>query len=53
MTGASSWSRQLAPLMPRVVTGRPGAADRQVINGIVYKMRTGISWRGLPERHGP
>ncbi|GAA1708104.1 hypothetical protein GCM10009680_56140 [Streptomyces yatensis] len=27
--------------------------DRQVINGMVYKIRTGISWRDLPERNGP
>ncbi|MGX1249635.1 transposase [Streptomyces ambofaciens] len=27
--------------------------DRQVINGIVYKIRTGVSWRDLPERYGP
>jgi transposase len=26
--------------------------DRQVINGMVYKIRTGISWRDLPERYG-
>jgi len=28
-------------------------SDRQVINGMVYKIRTGISWRDLPERYGP
>ncbi|AQW48372.1 hypothetical protein SHXM_01835 [Streptomyces hygroscopicus] len=28
-------------------------ADRQVINGMVYKIRTGIAWRDLPERYGP
>lgn len=27
--------------------------DRQVINGMVYKIRTGISWRDLLERYGP
>ncbi|BCL25094.1 transposase [Streptomyces tuirus] len=27
--------------------------DRQVLNGMVYKIRTGISWRDLPERYGP
>ncbi|MGW1092748.1 transposase [Streptomyces sp. NPDC002596] len=43
----------LAPLIPRAATGRPRAADRQVINGMVYKIRTGISWRDLPEHHGP
>ncbi|MFF8882610.1 transposase [Streptomyces flaveolus] len=28
-------------------------ADRQVSNGMVCKIRTGISWRDLPERYGP
>lgn len=27
--------------------------DRQVINGMVYKIRTGFSWRDLPEGYGP
>ncbi|MEU2618367.1 transposase [Streptomyces sp. NPDC007157] len=43
----------LAPLIPRAATGRPRVADRQVINGMVCKIRTGISWRDLPERYGP
>jgi transposase len=43
----------LAPLIPRAVTGRPRVEDRQVINGMAHKIRTGISWRDLPERYGP
>ncbi|SOF02649.1 Transposase [Streptomyces sp. OV198] len=43
----------LAPLIPRAATGRPRVEDRQVINSTVYKIRTGISWRDLPERYGP
>ncbi|GAA3482057.1 hypothetical protein GCM10018966_065890 [Streptomyces yanii] len=43
----------LAPLIPRPVTGRPRVDDRQVINGMVYKIRTGITWRDPPERYGP
>ncbi|MDF2254325.1 IS5 family transposase [Streptomyces ferralitis] len=43
----------LAPLIPRAATGRPRAEDRRVVNGMVYKIRTGISWRDLPERYGP
>ena len=27
--------------------------DRRVINGIFYKLRTGVPWRDLPERYGP
>ncbi|CAM5444410.1 IS5 family transposase [Streptomyces purpurascens] len=43
----------LTPLIPRAATGRPRVEDRQVINGMVYKIRTGISWRDLPECYGP
>ncbi|MFE2426825.1 transposase [Streptomyces sp. NPDC059373] len=43
----------LAPLIPRAAVGRPRVSDRQLIKGMVYKIRTGISWRGLPERYGP
>ncbi|TLS39438.1 IS5 family transposase [Streptomyces montanus] len=43
----------LAPLIPRAVTGRPRIEDRKIINGMVYKIRTGISWRDLPARYGP
>ncbi|WP_408057882.1 transposase [Streptomyces violaceus] len=43
----------LAPVISRAVTGRPRVADRQVVNGMVYTSRTGISWRDLPERYGP
>ncbi|MFI8194123.1 IS5 family transposase [Streptomyces sp. NPDC085946] len=43
----------LAPLIPRAATGRPRVSDRQVVNGMVYKIRTGISWRDLPKRYGP
>ncbi|GAA3505569.1 hypothetical protein GCM10019016_126820 [Streptomyces prasinosporus] len=28
-------------------------ADRRVVNGLVRRIRTGISWRDLPERCGP
>lgn len=28
-------------------------SDRQAINGMVFKIRTGISWRDIPERYGP
>ncbi|WP_328475778.1 transposase [Streptomyces sp. NBC_00377] len=42
----------LAPFIPRAATGSPRVEDRQVVNGMVYKIRTGISWRDLPERYG-
>ncbi|WP_328724209.1 transposase [Streptomyces sp. NBC_00259] len=51
--GLTSEPELLAPLIQRAATGRPRVADRQVINGMVYKIRTGISWRDLPEHYGP
>jgi transposase len=26
---------------------------RQVLNGILFRTRTGVPWRDLPARHGP
>ncbi|MEU6481022.1 transposase [Streptomyces sp. NPDC047017] len=43
----------LAPLIPGAATGRPRVSDRRGVNGMVYRIRTGISWRDLPERHRP
>ncbi|QIK05827.1 transposase [Streptomyces sp. ID38640] len=43
----------LTPLIPRAVTGRPRVDDRRVINGMIYKIRTGLPWRDLPDRYGP
>ncbi|MFB6890956.1 IS5 family transposase [Kitasatospora sp. NPDC056327] len=34
------------------VAGRPRSDDRLVLNGIVWKLRTGTSWRDVPERNG-
>lgn len=33
--------------------GRPFRDHRQVIEGIVYRFRTGVAWRDLPESFGP
>lgn len=27
--------------------------DRRVVNAMVFKARTGIAWRDLPDRYGP
>jgi transposase len=41
-------------LLPRSgAKGRPRVDDRRVINGMLYKCKTGIAWRDLPERYGP
>ncbi|MGW7052888.1 IS5 family transposase [Streptomyces sp. NPDC054887] len=47
------WER-LEPFWPR--GGRPGGRwsdHRRVINGVLYRVRTGVQWRDLPERFGP
>ncbi|WP_256102482.1 transposase [Streptomyces sp. Ncost-T10-10d] len=31
---------------------RPRLDDRMVLNGIVWKFRTGVAWRDVPERYG-
>ncbi len=33
--------------------GRPFRDHRAVVEGIVYRYRTGIAWRDLPEQFGP
>ena len=33
--------------------GRPFREHRQVIEGIVYRLRTGVAWRDLPASFGP
>jgi transposase len=47
------WER-LEPLLPpqKPRTGRPNLDHRQVINGILWILRTGAPWRDLPERYG-
>ena len=44
----------IRPLLPAGgVRGKPWADHRRVINGIVWKLRTGSPWCDLPERYGP
>ena len=48
-----AWT-QIAPLLPE--NGRPGGRwrdHRTVVNGILWKLRTGAPWRDLPEHYGP
>jgi transposase len=48
------WAR-IEPLMPSSAgqRGRPFRDHRQVIEGIIYRLRTGIAWRDLPVVFGP
>ena len=48
------WER-LKPHLPaeKPETGRPNIEHRRIINGILWRERTGAPWRDLPERYGP
>ncbi len=48
------WAR-LAPLLPpqRPARGRPNHAHRRILNGIRWRLKTGVPWRDVPERYGP
>jgi transposase len=45
---------QIAPLLPpeRPPSGRPNRDHRLILNGIVWRLCTGVPWRDLPERYG-
>ena len=43
----------LSRYLPSTVTGgRPRSDDRRVLNGIVWKIRSGAPWRDVPARYG-
>ena len=49
----AEWSR-LKDLLPadRGRRGRPPENNRSVVNGILWRLRTGAPWRDVPERYG-
>src|SRR4029450_1130466 len=46
---------RLAPLLPAMTPRRGGRwrDHRQVLNGILFRVGSGVPWRDLPERYGP
>ncbi len=46
---------QVRPLLPpqKPQTGRPALDHRLMVEGMLWVVRTGSSWRELPERFGP
>ncbi|WP_344860924.1 transposase, partial [Planomonospora alba] len=48
-----AWQR-IEPLLPATDgRGRPWRNHREVVNGILWRLRTGAPWRDIPERYGP
>ncbi len=46
--------RALAPhLPPDPAKGQAWSDHCNVINGILWRLRTGAAWRDIPERYGP
>jgi transposase len=50
----AAWAR-IELLMPSSdgQRGRPFRDHRQVVEGIIYRLRTGVAWRDLPASFGP
>ena len=47
------WAR-LEPLLPRRSQGRKATrGDRLFVDAVLFRAKTGIPWRDLPERFGP
>lgn len=46
------WS-VIQPLLPNKQRGVPRVDDRRVLNGILWRFRTGSPWAEIPERYGP
>lgn len=49
-----SWAR-IEPLLPplKAPMGRPRTGHRKLVEGSIYRLRTGIAWRDLPVEFGP
>ena len=48
----TQWAR-LEPLLPRPRLGRRAADDRRFVEAVLFRAKTGLPWRDLPERFGP
>jgi transposase len=42
----------IAPLLPNKPRGVPRVDDRRVLNGILWRFRTGSPWAEIPDRYG-
>ena len=48
------WAR-IEPLLPAVkgAMGKPMAPHRPLVEGSIFRLRTGVAWRDLPAEFGP
>ena len=48
------WAR-IEPVLPpaKGPMGRPMKGHRTLVEGAIYRLRTGVAWRDLPEEFGP
>ena len=44
---------QLSPALPNLHRGRPSKKTRNFVEAVLYRFRTGIPWRDLPNEFGP
>ena len=43
----------IEPHLPKVHTGPVRLDDRRILSGILYVLKEGCRWRGLPKEYGP
>jgi transposase len=43
----------IEPLLPNKPRGVPRVDDRRVLNGILWRFRSGAPWAEIPDRYGP
>jgi len=43
----------IKPMLPNKPHGIPRVDDRRLLYGIFWALRSGVSWRDLPEIYGP
>ena len=46
---------QIEPVLPPAIgpMGRPMKDHRNLVEGAIYRLRTGVAWRDLPQEFGP
>ncbi len=50
----SEWERITSQIPPENTgEGRPSKSNRLMLDGMLWKVKTGAPWRDLPERFGP